>query len=216
MRNTVGEVWKFLDSNPCIRRDLERGLINARALAKYILKETKMDATLDAVISAIRRYEVDQHDDVFITAKKLIRDTINISTRTGLAEITLTKDNEVQQLLPELFDIIQYIRGDVLRIIQADESIRLLIDKKNLDKIKSLFPKDKILKIDMNIAEINMHMHPKMRTTHGILANISNELAINGVNIMEIMSCFPEMLLFVEEKDILKAYQVLYQICQSE
>jgi len=214
MKNTVGEVWKFLDNSPCIRRDLNRGLINARALAKYILKTQKMDTTLDAVISAIRRYELGRQDDIFINARKLISQTINLSTRSGLAEISLIKDDDVQRLLPELFDIIDYARGEVLRIIQATESIKLLVDEKNLEKITELFPKDKILKIDRNLAEINMHMHPKMLATYGILAVIANELAINSVNIMEIMSCIPEMLLFVKEKDILKSYQVLYQLCR--
>jgi aspartokinase len=215
MKNTVGEVWKFLDNSPCIRRDLSRGLINARALAKYILKTQKMDATLDATISAIRRYEFDQQGDIFITARKLIGQTVNLSTRSGLAEISLIKDYDIQRSLPELFEIIDYARGEVLRVIQATESIKLLIDEKNLENITELFPKDKILKIDRNLAEINMHMHPKMITTHGILAVMANELAINGINIMEVMSCLPEMLLFVREEDVLNAYQVLYQLSHS-
>jgi aspartokinase len=215
MKNTVGEVWKFLDNSPCIRRDLSRGLINARALAKYILKTQKMGATLDATISAIRRYEFDQQGDIFITARKLIGQTVNLSTRSGLAEISLIKDYDIQRSLPELFEIIDYARGEVLRVIQATESIKLLIDEKNLENITELFPKDKILKIDRNLAEINMHMHPKMITTHGILAVMANELAINGINIMEVMSCLPEMLLFVREEDVLNAYQVLYQLSHS-
>jgi len=215
MKNTVGEVWKFLDNSPCIMRDLSRGLINARALAKYILKTQKMNATLDAIISAIRRYEIDQQGDIFITARKLISQTVNLSTRSGLAEISLIKDYDIQRSLPELFEIIDYARGEVLRVIQATESIKLLIDEKNLENITELFPKDKILKIDRNLAEINMHMHPRMITTHGILAVMANELAINGINIMEVMSCLPEMLLFVKEEDVLNAYQVLYQLSHS-
>ena len=215
MKNTVGEVWKFLDSNPCVRRDLSRGLINARALAKYILKEKKMDTTLDAVISAIRRYELGRQDDIFPIAYKMIGQTINLSTRSGLAEMSLIKDEEVQRLLPQLFGMIEYVRGEVLRVMQANESIRVLVDEKNLENITEIFPKEKILKIDRNLAEINMNMHPKMRTTHGILAAIANELAINRINIMEIMSCFPEMLFFVREEDVLKAHQILHQLCHA-
>lgn len=55
-----------------------------------------------------------------------------------------------------------------------------------------------------------------MRTTESILAVISNELAIKGINIMEFMSCFPEMLIFVDEKDMLKAYQVLHLLRHPE
>ena len=58
-----------------------------------------------------------------------------------------------------------------------------------------------------------MHLHPEAVNTPGIIAVISNELAMNGVNVMESMSCVPEMLWFVKEKDVLKAYNVMYQLC---
>lgn len=216
MKNTVGEVWKFLDNNPCIKRDLRKGLINSRALAKYIVKTQNMDVTLDAVISAIRRYDVGKKDDIFITARKLVSQTLNLSTRSGLAEISLIKDEDVQRSIPGLFDIIQYSRGEVLRIIQANESIKLIVDEKNLENVKTVFPKNKIINVNKNLAEINMHMAPKMIVTYGILAVIANELAINSVNILEVLTCLPEMILFVKEEDILKAYQILYQLCHPK
>jgi hypothetical protein len=36
---------------------------------------------------------------------------------------------------------------------------------------------------------------------------------VNGINVMESMSCVPEMLWFVKEKDVLKAYNVMFQLC---
>ena len=214
MKNIVGEVWKYLDNNPSIKADIGLGIINIRALAKYIIKTQKMDATLDAVISAIRRYEIDRQEDLFGKARKVIRETFTLSTRSGLIEISLVKDDDVQRILPELFEIIDYARGEVLRVIQATECIKLLADEKNLEKVSNVFPKEKILRIEKNIAEINMHMHPNGAATRGILAVITNELAINGISIFEIMSCLPEMLLFVKEEDILKSYQVLYELCR--
>ena len=214
MKNLVGEVWKYLDNNPHIKADMSLGIINIRALAKHIIKTQKMDATLDAVISAIRRYEIDRQEDIFAKARKVIEETFTLSTRSGLIEISLVKDDDVHRILPELFEIIDYARGEILRVIQATESIKLLADEKNLEKVTEVFPKEKILKIDKNIAEINMHMNPRGAATRGILAVITNELAINGISIFEIMSCLPEMLLFVKEEDILKSYQVLYELCR--
>ena len=214
MKNLVGEVWKYLDNNPHIKADMSLGIINIRALAKHIIKTQKMDATLDAVISAIRRYEIDRQEDIFAKARKVIEETFTLSTRSGLIEISLVKDDDVHRILPELFEIIDYARGEILRVIQATESIKLLADEKNLEKVTDVFPKEKILKIDKNIAEINMHMNPRGAATRGILAVITNELAINGISIFEIMSCLPEMLLFVKEEDILKSYQVLYELCR--
>lgn len=194
---------------------MSKGLINTNALAKYIIKEKKIDGTLDAVSSAIRRYNLKRYDEIFDTASKIVSFG-ELSTKSKLANIAVIKDAEVQELLPKLFSIIQFNRGDVLRIIQADEAIKILVNEKNLGTVKNLLPKKKIIKIDKNLAELNIHLHPEAVKTPGIIAVISNEFSMNNVNVMEFMSCVPEMLWFVKEKDVLKAYNVLYQLCQSD
>lgn len=215
MTNIVHNVWKMLDSSPSIRRCMSQGLVNTTALARYIIEEKKVDATLDAISSAIRRYQFDSYDDLFSTANDIVS-LGSISTKSKLANISLIKDSEVEEILPKLFSVIQFHRGDVLRIIQADEAIKILVNEKNLATVENLFSKKKIIKIDRNLAELNMHLHPEAVNTPGIIAVISNELAINGVNVMEMMSCVPEMLWFVNENDVLKAYNVLYQLCQPK
>ena len=215
MTNIVHIVWKMLDSSPSIRRCMSNGLINTTALARYLIEKKKVNGTLDAVSSAIRRYELDRYDEIFSTANEIVS-LGSISTKSKLANISLMKDTEVEEILPKLFSIIQFHRGDVLRIIQADEAIKILVNEKNLETVENLFPKKKIIKIDRNLAEINMHLHPEAVNTPGIIAVVSNELAINDVNVMETMSCVPEMLWFVNERDVLKAYNVLYQLCQPK
>ena len=212
MTNITHEVLKMLDNNPSIRRCMSQGLINTTALAKYIIKEKNIDGTLDAVSSAIRRYKLDKYDEIFDVANRLVTFG-EISTKSKLANIAVIKDSEVQELLPKLFQIIQFNRGDALRIIQADEAIKILVNEKNLDKVKELLPKKKIIKIDRNLAELNIHLHPEAVKTPGIIAIISNELALNNINVMEFMSCVPEMLWFVKEKDILKAHNVMFRLC---
>jgi aspartokinase len=215
MTNITHEVLKILDNNPCIRRCLSQGIINTTALAKYILKEKNMNGNLDAVSSAIRRYKSDRYDEIFDTANKIVS-LGELSTKSKLANIAVIKDTEIQELLPKLFSLIQFNRGDVLRIIQADEAIKILVNEKNLEKVKDLFPDRKIIKIDKNLAELNIHLHPEAVKTPGIIAVISNELGMNKINVMEFMSCVPEMLWFVKEKDILKAYNVLFQLCNPK
>ena len=214
MTNIVHDTWKILDNNPSIRREMNRGLINISALARYIINKKKIDATLDAVISAIRRYKFDKHDDVFDNAYNMLSQTVNVSTKSNLAEISLMKDDEVQQLLPKLFSIIKYVQGDVLRVTQANESIRLLIDEKNMDKVIDMFPKKKVISKEKGLSEINIYIHPKMQTTPGILAAIANELAINDINIVEFMTCPPEMICVVKKDDLLRASNVLYNLCE--
>jgi aspartokinase len=216
MTNINEEVWEFIDNSPSIKRTMSHGLINRRALANYIKKQKKLHTTLDAIISAIRRYNIEKYDDMFLSAKKMINRKTDLSTRSNLANVILSKDTKIQKLIPEFFTIIKYDRGDVLRIIQADESIKVLINEKNLKNIINILPKDKILSIDEKLAEINLHLTPEAKDTPGVLAIISNELALNGVSIVEMLSCFPELLWFVYQKDLLNAYNVLFQLCQPD
>jgi hypothetical protein len=58
-------------------------------------------------------------------------------------------------------------------------------------------------------------MHPDARAVPGVLAISALELAIHNINLLEAMSCFPEWLWFVDEKDLLKAYHVLHQLWQG-
>jgi aspartokinase len=215
MTNIVHEVWKILDTSPSIQREMSRGLINHSALARYIIEEKKVDGNIDAVLSAIRRYEIDHYEELFNNANNIICQSA-VSTKSKLANISIIKDTATQKLIPKLFLLINYNRGDVLRIIQADESIKILVDEKNLGKVKQLFPKDKIINIDEDLGEINIHLHPEAVNTPGIIAVISNELLMNGINIMETMSSVPELLWFVKEKDLLKAYNVFYQLCTKK
>ena len=212
MTNITHQVWNIIDSSPCIKRNMSDGLINTTALARYLIKEKKVKGTIDAISSAIRRYELTKYNDIFASAQKIVSLGI-ISTRSKLATIAVIKDAEIQKLLPKLTSVIQFSRGDVLRIIQADESIKILINEKNLEKILKFIPKNKIIEIERDLAELNMHVHEKAKKTPGILANISQELALNKINVVEIMSCFPELLWFVKEKDALNAYNILYQAC---
>jgi len=215
-KNIAKHVWYFLDRNPCITRNMSAGLINTRALAKYLIKEEKIDTTLDAAISAIRRYKIDINKEIFEKARKIFLKSTALSIRSPLANISIIKDTEVQNMLPKLFSIIHYNLGDVLRIIQGDGNIKIIVDKKQVEKIKNLFSEKHILNIEENLGEINVHIHPDAKYTPGILAYLANEFAINDINVIESISCFPEHIWFLDEKDLQKAYNVLYDLWKNK
>jgi len=56
MTNLTQEIWNFLDSEPSIRKELGRGVVNVMALSKHIIKSKNLKCSVDAVISSVRRY----------------------------------------------------------------------------------------------------------------------------------------------------------------
>jgi aspartokinase len=55
-----------------------------------------------------------------------------------------------------------------------------------------------------------------MQTTPGILATIANELALHKINIVEFMTCPPEMICVVKKDDLIKSSNVLYKLCTEK
>ena len=215
MTNITKEVQRFLDHDVSIKRDLSRGLINVRSLSQYIQKQLHINGNLDAIMSAIRRYETDLNDEQhFAKAGSLIKNA-KISTKTGIAIVALIKDSSVQELLPKLFTVIHYARGEVLRIIQAEESIKIIVDEKNVSKVVDMFRKNAVLKIEHNLGELNMKLNPVSAKVPGVLAILDTELANNKVNIVETLSCVPELLWFINQKDLLKAHQTFLGLVEG-
>lgn len=214
MNNITKAVWNYIDLDPTIRIGLSRGIINQRALAQYILAKASLDSNTSAVLSAVRRYEENNPlRESFDKAMDLIK-TTTMSSKNGIASITLEKSEIVETRLPKIFSVIDVAKHHVLRIIHADESIKLILDKKNLARVKKLFPETKILKIEENLAEVTVHMDERSWTTPGVASILTSELFSHGINIQEIMSCIPEIILFFKEKDLMNAYNVLYDIAR--
>lgn len=214
MTNITRDVQRILDSDSGIRAGLGKGIINKRALAQYIKNMIKGNGSVDAIISAIRRYENNVAEDKrFEKTRDIIRNA-SISTKTGIAIMALVKDSPVQELLPKLFSIIHYARGEVLRIIQAEETIKVIVDEKNVQKVTDLF-NGRLIHVERNLAEINMRLAPVSAKVPGVLALLDTELASNGINIVETVSCVPEILWFIDKKDLLKAHQAFIELIET-
>jgi len=212
MANLTHEVWNYLDSEPSIKRELSRGIVNIMALAKHIIQSKNMNSSVDAVISSIRRYiNEGRHEVKFHNADEVIKSS-RISTKNRIALIAMKRDSRILELLPKVFPLIEISRGDVMRLSEGKESIKLLVDEKNMQKVVDIFPKDKIIVVVKNLSELGIHFGPGSSETVGVLATIMNELAVNNIKIIESIGCLPEFMIFVDTKDILKAHEIIIRL----
>ena len=106
MTNIRAEVWKLIDTDPSLRYDLERNLLNIRAVARYFM-DLGIDASEDAIISAIRRYPKESKlKDYNKNVLKLLSKS-TISTRSNIVNIAVSKGNHLKEILPQIFSIIK-------------------------------------------------------------------------------------------------------------
>ncbi|MBN1644546.1 hypothetical protein JW851_00700 [Candidatus Woesearchaeota archaeon] len=200
-------IWKILRSDLAVQKNLQRNLINSRALAKYLINKYGLNTSLDAVISSIRRF---QSEENFKEEEKMLLNIFKnaiISTKNNMASITLN-------IRPALFlKKIKPVENKAsYRIITTPNEVKVMLEQPQLPNVKKLFTKDEIIKIDEKISEIRVKVSDTAVKTKGVLARIANELALANINLQEIIVCSPRFLIYVKEKDIVKAHDAIIKL----
>jgi aspartokinase len=210
--NTASIVERVIQRDGAIRNDLARGLLNVRALARYIQEEARREGeeiSVEALIGAIRRYDVSERKNARQGVGRLVK---KLTMRNKIVDVAILNDPEITAALARFASTIDYSIGETFRLVSGVESIRAVIDEKNLDKMKSLIPKKNIPKISTGLAEIIVSMSEVADTTPGVVSEVTTELAMNGINMIEFMSCVPELIIVVDERDALRSYDAIEKL----
>jgi len=216
MTNITQSVWNIISQEPSLQKNLQRNLINTRALAKYLINQHGLKASIDSVISAVRRYpssknfkeSVSEIRDVFVNA--------NISTKNNLACLVLRNQSDILKYLSEITKLTDFEKRETLRIIKGKNNLKIITDMLSLQKIKKLFPEEDKLEVKENLGEIRVLTQDiKADRTKGVAARISNELLTNDINISELIFCVPEIIIYIDQRDLLKAHESILQLCRS-
>lgn len=207
-------MWKVIDTDIAIKKDISRGILNVRALADYIINNYKINVSIDSVISAIRRYNIiptkKQEMDVYSLLRKA-----EIKSITKMASFSLKKNEETTQTLGKILPRVNFEGGEVLRILEGSRLFKIIFDKKSYNKMTESFKKSDIIDSNKNIGMIEMIYPKELEKTPGVFSVISNELAENNISIIDALICANEHIIVVDEKDILKAFEVLYNLCSE-
>jgi hypothetical protein len=210
MSNINKEVWDVLDKDLSAQKDLSRGLINIRGLAKYIIEKHNMKASLDAVISAIRRYSTQrEYKEEEKKLKALFKEAM-ISTKTNISRLTISQDAE--EKIPDVIKKIDFARHETFFLATGAQIFKIFVDNHNADEIKSIFTRKEIIDAESNLGELSIRLGSEALKTKGVLARMTGEVSLRGINIEDFMVCAPEFIILVKEKDLIKAHESLLQL----
>ena len=206
MKSVNQEIAAILNKDVALQKCLKRDIINTRALAQAILKEHLLTYSLDAIISAIRRYDL---EDISLLNSKESKEAFSkmlISTKDNVTMIVI-QDALFQTVAQDFLN--EKKLKDNIRIVKGKETVSLFVNQKDLDLKLKLFPASQTIEVQKNLSEIRLHFQGDVRKIKGIVARVTSELAMLDINIEQIFYTFPDVLLYVKEGDLVKAHQSL-------
>jgi hypothetical protein len=205
MESINQQVWKALQTDPAIMRDLQRKLANTRALAKYLIQKYELKVSLDAVISSIRRFPLDVYQEEEKILQHIFQDSV-VSTKNNIACVTI-------DLAPnQVFQKLCTINLPLFRVTTGTDEVKILVEDRNADMIAKMF---KGSQVEHNLSEISITAAEKAVKTKGVLARIALEMSLANINIHELCMCAPQFLIYVSQKDIVKAHERIITLTQS-
>lgn len=205
-------VEHIIETDPVIRRGLQRGIVNSRALARRILEEDVPESSLGAILGIIRRYSFgdEREDDL----RRIFREC-ELVLKSKIGDLALENGPDIMKRVAEFAGTIRTTRGENLRVMVGMKAIRVIADQKALDGFRQTLSPKEIISYSTNLAEISLLLPQEATKTKGIIAKLSAELALNDVNLVGVMCCAPEDVLLVTEHDAPKALEILQRMVKE-
>jgi hypothetical protein len=202
---------QYLAKKPEIAKCYQTGLINRRALARHLIKANIAKKNqMDALVAMLRRYKFPTNKETIATMKDV---------RTNIKDKILILDfDKNKQLIKKLQTIIthaEYNKGDTLKIVVGTSRVKVFVDEKNSKLLKDIINYFGCKQKRKNISEISLLFPDKPEKIKGTLSFVTTELTLNDVIFEELLTASPELLLYIQEEYVVKAYEVLKRL-QSE
>ena len=195
MEQKVSElVWLYIKRRPFIKELVREGIINNSALARKICNEIygderKVQAVKMAIIRASKKLKEAQEDLEYRVLSLLKNSSLSIRTKVVVA--TSSKRLNI--------DSITYAKSRYYTYV-APES--------ELSKIKKL----DVHRIEENLDLIVINSSEEIEETPGVVSLLLRALALEGINVCEIISCYTDTMIVVRQADTAKAYEVLMSL----
>jgi hypothetical protein len=198
-----------LGRHPEIEKCYQEGLINRRALARYLIANgVGGPDDLDALVAALRR-----HDFGALARKGAeLFPQIRVTLKDRIMIIDFEKEKALLQDLQKVIGQFEYDRGDTLKLVVGTASIKLFVNEGKETALRSLFTRYTVQRRLDRLSEISMMFPEAVTETRGVLAVLTRELTLNDVVLMELLTASPELLIYVRDEHVAKAYEIIRRL----
>jgi hypothetical protein len=213
-------VKEAIETDGVVRHGLEMGLINQRALARHIQVATHEKYSFEAILSAIRRYPIKEGSARERSLGKMIK---KLSMKNNVVEVSVRNRPEMQVIMARFASEMNYAAGETFWLVSTPEILGITIDSNNEARLNAKLAKQDILARLENLAEIVIEMSGILYV-HGVISAVTTQLAVNDVNIIGIVGAghqhpvtgIERVMITVDEKDLLRAYQSLERLSKAK
>jgi aspartokinase len=181
-------------------------VVNHRGLARLILpevaKQIGISPNIQSVVTALRRMPKTRRKRVRSQLDGILAES-NVNLKYDMAAVTVSVGkSELEKIKARLLTEGTYI------LLQGMESLTIVAEEAAIKKIREHLGIG-VLDALSNLAIVVVKSPNRITSTPGVLAYLANVLALEKINIVEMMSSHAETAFIVEERYALRTIEVL-------
>lgn len=140
----------------------------------------------------------------------------DIMIKSDLFEVTILKSDTIIENIKKLYDLMDFSKGDFITISHGMYEITIISNEKFKEKIKNIFPKEKIIKIIDDLSSLTIKIPTQAVSEVGYFYTFTKALNWENINIVEIVSTFTELTFILDENEIPHAFSTIKNIIKNK
>jgi len=186
----------LLSESPLVARLIGSDLINITQLARShketIEEKAKKDCSIEAISMAVRRSQI----PIRLHSNRSQIQISSIHMRRNLCELTYARTPSISRLIAN-----KSISTHILTLTQGIGEVMILCEQKYTSEVKNTFANETLISEEIELASITLTLPHSNTTSIGLYANILSQIAIQGVNIIDMVSTPDELTIIINNLD---------------
>lgn len=205
------ELSSLIASNPHLQLGLHHRLFNLTQLARFLLPllraRLKRRLQVSAITMALSRTQRDlpksfkPKQDRFRLEK--------LSVHSGLSVLTIEKTRQAVAQAHALY-VKMGRAGKYFTLTEGVTQLTLIVDSADLPTVEQALSVPIVAKNNA-VGALSASFSKQYIRTPGFLYLVLQQVAVQGINVVEIASTATELILYLDQKDVRLAFDTLYQ-----
>jgi len=195
---------------------LTDGYLNLSAFAKLIKPEVERRArkqvSTGSIVVALSRLSGSLKAQEPLVPQVELE---NLSVKSGLVEITFDKTRENRDRLEQLFQDKSFAAGDFFTLTHGIGELSIVVPEPLKNAVLAIYKDQKPKLILGNLASLTVRFDERYLLIPNVIFALLRPLALNRVDVVEIVSTFTELTFLLNQRDLNSAFVTINQVFQA-
>ncbi len=212
MRTTAAVVEELVRELPLLEEGLAEGILNLSALARRLRPQVEdavgRGVSDAAVMMALKRLapRIAAQDRSIV---RLLRQMRDLTVRSSLVEFTFRSSPTLLERHRNLLLSIAKERDAFLTYTQGVFEATLIASARLAGRIEAAFASEQLVSRLDDLSAIVIPLPPKSVQTPGVHYTLLKQLALAGLNVVEVVSTYGELTIVLAKDDVDRAFSIL-------